>query len=78
MKPLDILLKALRGCELTGSPEMEITEILFDSRRVAAQPKGSSQLYVAQRGTQTDGHKYIGAVIAQGCRAVVCETLPEK
>ena len=78
MKPLNILLKALRSCELTGSPEMDITEILFDSRRVVAQPKGSSQLYVAQRGTQTDGHKYIGAAIAQGCRAVVCETLPEK
>ena len=78
MKPLNILLKALRGCELTGNPEMDITEILFDSRRAVAQPKGSSQLYVAQRGTQTDGHKYIGAVVAQGCRAVVCETLPEK
>ena len=77
MKPLDILLKALRSCELTGNPGIEITEILFDSRRVATQPKGCSQLYVAQRGTQTDGHKYIAAAIAQGCRAVVCETLPE-
>ena len=77
MKPLNILLKTLRSHELTGSPEMNITEILFDSRAVASQPEGSSQLYVAQRGTQTDGHKYIGAAIAQGCRAVVCETLPE-
>ncbi|MBO7493548.1 MAG: UDP-N-acetylmuramoyl-L-alanyl-D-glutamate--2,6-diaminopimelate ligase [Bacteroidales bacterium] len=77
MKPLNILLKALRGCELTGSPEIDVTEILFDSRCVVAQPKGSSQLYVAQRGTQTDGHKYIAAAIAQGCRVVVCETLPE-
>ena len=77
MKPLDILLKALRNCKLTGNPEMEITEILFDSRRVVKQPKGTSQLYVAQRGTQTDGHNFIGAVIAQGCRAVVCETLPD-
>lgn len=77
MKPLNILLKALRSHVLTGSPEMNITEILFDSRAVASQPEGSSQLYVAQRGTQTDGHKYIGAAIAQGCRAVVCETMPE-
>ena len=77
MKPLNILLKALRSYELTGSPELEISEILFDSRAVVAKPKGESQLYVAQRGTQTDGHKYIPAAIAQGCRVVVCEELPE-
>ncbi len=77
MKPLNILLKALRSYELTGSPKLEISEILFDSRAVIAKPEGESQLYVAQRGTQTDGHKYIPAAIAQGCRVVVCEELPE-
>ena len=77
MKPLNILLKALRSYELTGSPKLEISEILFDSRAVVAKPEGESQLYVAQRGTQTDGHKYIPAAIAQGCRVVVCEELPE-
>ena len=77
MKPLDILLKALRSREVTGSSEINITEILFDSRAVCAQPKGQTQLYVAQRGTQTDGHKYIPSAIAQGCRAIVCEELPE-
>lgn len=77
MKPLHILLKALRSHELTGSPELEISEILFDSRAITAQPKGQTQLYVAQRGTQTDGHKYIPSAIANGCRAIVCETLPE-
>ena len=77
MKPLDILLKSLRSYELTGFPELNISEILFDSRAVSVQPEGTTQLYVAQRGTQTDGHKYIPAAIAQGCRAVVCETLPD-
>ena len=77
MKPLDILLKSLRTYTLTGTPELNITEILFDSRAVSAQPDGSTQLYVAQRGTQTDGHKYIPSAIKQGCRAVVCEELPE-
>ncbi len=77
MKPLDILLKSLRTYTLTGTPELNITEILFDSRAVSAQPDGSTQLYVAQRGTQTDGHKYIASAIQQGCRAVVCEELPE-
>ncbi|MBO7630017.1 MAG: UDP-N-acetylmuramoyl-L-alanyl-D-glutamate--2,6-diaminopimelate ligase [Bacteroidales bacterium] len=77
MKPLDILLKALRSREVTGCSELNITEILFDSRAVSAQPEGQTQLYVAQRGTQTDGHKYIPSAIAQGCRAIVCEELPE-
>ena len=77
MKPLDILLKALRSYELTGDPAINVTEILFDSRAVVAQPEGTSQLYVAQRGTQTDGHKYIPSAIANGCRVVVCEALPE-
>ena len=77
MKPLDILLKALRSREVTGCSELNITEILFDSRAVSAQPEGQTQLYVAQRGTQTDGHKYIHSAIAQGCRAIVCEELPE-
>ena len=77
MKPLNILLKALRSCELTGNPAVNVTEILFDSRTVSAQEEGATQLYVAQRGTQTDGHKYIPAAVAQGCRAVVCETLPD-
>ena len=77
MKPLDILLKSLRTYTLTGTPELNITEILFDSRAVSAQPDGSTQLYVAQRGTQTDGHKYIASAIKQGCRAVVCEELPQ-
>lgn len=77
MKQLNILLKTLRSHELTGDPEMNITEILFDSRAVTPQSGNASQLYVAQRGTQTDGHKYIPAAIQQGCRAIVCETLPE-
>ena len=77
MTPLNILLKALRSCELTGNPAVNVTEILFDSRAVSAQEEGATQLYVAQRGTQTDGHKYIPAAVAQGCRAVVCETLPD-
>ncbi len=71
------MLKALRSYELTGDPGLNVTEILFDSRAVTEQEATATQLYVAQRGTQTDGHKYIPSAIAQGCRAVVCEELPE-
>ena len=74
---LAILLKSLRTYKLTGEPELDVTELLFDSRAVSIQPDGTTQLYVAQRGTQTDGHRYIASAIERGCRAVVCEELPE-
>ena len=34
-------------------------------------------LFVAEKGTQVDGHRFIGAAIAAGATAVVCEHLPE-
>ena len=33
-------------------------------------------MYVAQRGTQTDGHLYIPQAVAAGAGAVLCEELP--
>ena len=78
MKPLNILLKSLRSFELTGNPDTNVTEILFDSRAVSAQPEGSTQLYVAQRGTQTDGHKYMLQCYEKGCRVFLCKRIPEE
>lgn len=33
-------------------------------------------IFVAEKGTQVDGHRFIGAAIAAGAAAVVCEQLP--
>ena len=52
--------------------DREIGFVAFDSRQVDA-----DALFVALRGTQTDGHRYIDAAVKQGAVAVVCETLPE-
>ena len=79
MKPLSTLLKALKRYEIFGKPDWNITEVCFDSRKVvAAAEQDSSSLYVAQRGTQTDGHKFIPQVVEKGCHVVVCEELPEQ
>ncbi len=51
---------------------VEITGIQIDSRRVE---KG--YLFVALRGTQSDGHRYIPNAVAQGASAILCEVLPE-
>jgi UDP-N-acetylmuramoyl-L-alanyl-D-glutamate--2,6-diaminopimelate ligase len=55
-----------------GSLEVPITNVCFDSRK--AEP---GSLFVAQKGTQSDGHAYIEAVIEKGALAVVCQELPE-
>jgi UDP-N-acetylmuramoyl-L-alanyl-D-glutamate--2,6-diaminopimelate ligase len=54
-----------------GSTDTEIEAIHFDSRQI--QPR---HLFVATRGTQTDGHAYINQAIEKGASVVVCEELP--
>ncbi len=58
--------------KITGDTEREVTGLETDSRLVT---EGCA--FVAMRGTQTDGHKYIAKAIEQGAKVVVCETLPE-
>ncbi len=67
----DILYKA-GLVEVIGSTNQAITSVCFDSRKVE-----KDCLFVAIRGTQTDGHKFINQVIAAGAIAIVCEELPE-
>ena len=77
-KPLTQLLKSLKRYELVGSEQVNVTAVTFDSRKVTASAMpGEGMLYVAQRGTQTDGHNFIGPVIEQGGKVIVCEDLPQ-
>ena len=55
---------------LQGTADVEITDVDIDSRRV-----GKGHLFVAMRGTQTDGHQYIAKAIEQGAAAILCEDL---
>ena len=57
--------------EMIGSPDPGISGIQFDSRRVSP-----GDLFIAVRGTVTDGHHHIESAIAGGAMAVVCEALP--
>lgn len=72
MKLKDVLRK-VKPLEAIGSMETEITDVQIDSRKVK---KGS--LFIAERGTQTDGHVFISAAVKNGAAAVVCETMPEE
>ncbi|MCD9018491.1 UDP-N-acetylmuramoyl-L-alanyl-D-glutamate--2,6-diaminopimelate ligase [Parachryseolinea silvisoli] len=55
-----------------GNMHVEVANLCFDSRKVTP-----GTLFVAVRGTQSDGHAYIEKAVAQGAVAVVCEKLPE-
>lgn len=67
----DILYKA-RIEEVIGSTHVAISSVTFDSRNVK-----KDTLFVAIRGTATDGHKFIEKAIQAGAAAVICEDIPE-
>ena len=66
------LIKNIRTLNITGSTEKEITGVNIDSRRIE-----TGHLFVAMKGTQTDGHAYIGKAITQGAAAILCEDMSE-
>ncbi len=55
-----------------GSMDTDITNLTMDSRRVAP-----GSLFVAVRGTVSDGHDYIAKAIELGASAILCETMPD-
>lgn len=69
---LSELIKGIRVEEVIGDVQCDIADVHIDSRRVA-----NGHLFVAMRGTQVDGHKYIQSAIEKGAVAIVCEKLPE-
>ena len=71
MKPLKDILYGVSLSAVSGSTGVIVNTICFDSRKVA---KGS--VFVAIKGTLTDGHKYIDKAISAGAISIVCEELP--
>lgn len=61
----------LKVLEHIGPQTVEVKSICFDSRKAA-----QGCLFVAQKGTQSDGHVYIPEVVSKGAAAVVCEQWP--
>jgi UDP-N-acetylmuramoyl-L-alanyl-D-glutamate--2,6-diaminopimelate ligase len=55
-----------------GSTDIPVHKIDFDSRNIVA-----NDVFVAIRGTISDGHDYIGKAINLGAVAIICEAFPE-
>src|SRR5687768_16274833 len=58
--------------EVSGMRDVNISGIVFDSRKVT-----HGTLFAAIKGTSVDGHRYIDKAITDGAIAVVCEDMPE-
>lgn len=55
-----------------GTTDLSVGKIEFDSRNIT-----QDDVFVAIRGTLSDGHAFIEKAINQGAVAIVCEILPE-
>lgn len=71
MKNLKDILYKVAVEAVYGTTDRLINSIQFDSRKV--QENG---LFVAIKGTVSDGHKFIDDVVAKGVGVIVCQDLP--
>ena len=69
---LENIIKAIKVLMIKGDTDKEIQGINIDSRLIR-----EGHMFVAVKGTQSDGHDYIEKAIDNGASAVVCEDMPE-
>ena len=67
------LLTNIKPLDIKGNAEVDITGINIDSRRI-----DNGHIFVAMKGTQVDGHKFIPKAVEMGAKAVLCEDMPEQ
>ncbi|MEO5648835.1 MAG: UDP-N-acetylmuramoyl-L-alanyl-D-glutamate--2,6-diaminopimelate ligase [Ginsengibacter sp.] len=57
---------------ITGATDIEVNDLQIDSRKV-----NRGTCFIAEKGTLSDGHRFIDAAISNGAVAVICEKLPD-
>ena len=70
---LSELLKYVKPICIIGDENTDITGVNIDSRKIE-----QGHLFVAIKGTLTDGHKFIPKALELGASAILCEDLPEE
>ena len=73
MKFLSQLLVAINPLQIVGPTDIEITDVINDSRQATP-----GAMFIAIKGVAVDSHHFIGDVVAAGATAIVCEHLPEQ
>jgi UDP-N-acetylmuramoyl-L-alanyl-D-glutamate--2,6-diaminopimelate ligase len=72
MMTIEKILEGIDIISISGDKKRTIESISFDSRNVTG-----GSLFVAVKGSKSDGHNYIGSAISSGAAAIICEKLPE-
>ncbi len=72
MKLLSEILYKAGIIEVSGVTHIAVSSVTSDSRKVERMG-----LFVAVRGTVSDGHNYIGTAIEAGAIAIICEEFPQ-
>ena len=72
MKNLSQLLTSIKPLKVVGDTNIEITDLINDSRKAAP-----GVMFVAVKGVAVDSHRFIPDVVAAGAAAIVCEDLPD-
>jgi UDP-N-acetylmuramoyl-L-alanyl-D-glutamate--2,6-diaminopimelate ligase len=72
MKKLRDILTDIKIITLYGDEDKTISGVTADSRAVKP-----GSLFIAVRGTKSDGHAFIGKAVSDGAAAIICETPPE-
>ncbi|MBQ6165912.1 MAG: UDP-N-acetylmuramoyl-L-alanyl-D-glutamate--2,6-diaminopimelate ligase [Muribaculaceae bacterium] len=73
MKKLSQLLTSIQPLKTVGDLDIEITDLIRDSRQAR-----EGVMFVAVKGVAVDSHRFIPDVVSAGARAIVCEDLPEQ
>lgn len=73
MKALKDILYKVTINAVVGNTSIGVHAIDFDSRKI-----NTANLFVAVKGTISDGHEFIDIAIKNGANSIVCEQLPEK
>ncbi len=70
---LNELLKDIQPVSIAGNADVEVTGVNIDSRRIQ-----DGHMFVAMKGTQVDGHQFIGKAIELGAKSILLEDMPEQ
>ena len=73
MKRLKDILYKVSLEAVHGATDVAISKIEFDSRKIEL-----DAVFVAIRGTLSDGHDYIEKAISSGARVIICEIFPNE
>ena len=73
MMELEKILAGINVVSFSGDRKTNIEKIIFDSREVTA-----GSLFVAVKGSKSNGHDFIEKAVSSGAAAILCELLPEE